>query len=104
MTIDRGVEIIYNLLLNYFKKNGIQRYLILKYSQNNGVAKRNNRSVVKIAQSMLKGDDHPNSLRAEANFTMTKGNINISMYNIILLRVLPYLFFKIILLIDFIME
>ena len=64
---DRDGEFTFKPFMNYCKQNGIQRQLIVHHSpQQNGVAERNNRTIVEMTRSMLKGKRRLNNLWVEA--------------------------------------
>ena len=64
---NRGGEFLSNDFEAFYKERGIQRQLTTAHTpQQNGVAERKNRSIVEMAQSMLKGKGLPNSFWAEA--------------------------------------
>ena len=64
---DRGGKFIYGPFQKYCKGQGIQRQLTVRHTpQQNGVAKRKNRTIVEMARSMLKWKGLSNNFWAEA--------------------------------------
>ena len=64
---DRGGEFTSTEFSNYCNSNGIKRELTAPYSpQQNGVAKRKNRTVMSMVRAMLKAKDLPRELWGEA--------------------------------------
>jgi transposase InsO family protein len=61
LRFDGGGEYFSNEFNEYLKEHGIQRKYSFSYSpQHNGVAKRKNRHIVKIARAMLNEKNLPN--------------------------------------------
>jgi transposase InsO family protein len=64
---DRGGEYMSTAFMNYYEKHGIKRFLTAPYSpQQNGVAKRKNRTILDMVRSMLKTKDMPKDFWTEA--------------------------------------
>ena len=64
---DRGGEYVSNEFLNFYKTHGIQKQLIAWYTpQQNGIAERNNITIMKIARSMLAAKHLPNEYWGQA--------------------------------------
>jgi transposase InsO family protein len=64
---DRGGEFTSSALAAHFADTGVKRHLMAPYSsQQNGVVKRRNQTVVGMARSMLKDNGMPNFLWGEA--------------------------------------
>lgn len=69
---DLGGEFIYTPFMEYCKENGIQRQLTIRRSpQQNGVTERKNRTIAKMAKSMMIGKGLPKKFWAEAIHTTT---------------------------------
>ena len=50
----RGSEYVSNEFLNFYKTHGIQKQFTTQYTpQQNGIAKRKNRTIMEIAHSMM---------------------------------------------------
>lgn len=65
--MDRGGEFTSKLFNTYCDEAGISRQLTAPYSpQQNGVVERRNRTVVEMAQSLLKDKNLPSAFWAEA--------------------------------------
>ena len=64
---DRGGEYVSNEFLNFCKTHGIQKQFIARYTpQQNGIAKRKNRTIMEMACSMLAAKHFPNEYWGEA--------------------------------------
>ncbi|KAJ3676254.1 hypothetical protein LUZ60_003666 [Juncus effusus] len=64
---DRGGEYMSTAFTSYCEEHGIKRFLTAPYSpQQNGVAKRKNRTILDMVRSMLKSKDMPKEFWAEA--------------------------------------
>eukprot|EP00253_Pinus_taeda_P002234 PITA_02234 len=64
---DRGGEYISKEFLRFCRENGIHKQFTARYTpQQNGVAKRKNRTIMDMARSMLKAKHLPNDYWAEA--------------------------------------
>ena len=66
LRIDRGREFTTNNFLSFCKTNGIKRQFTTSYTpQQNGIAKRKNRTIMEVAKSMMKAKHLPNEYWAE---------------------------------------
>jgi transposase InsO family protein len=66
LIIDRGGEYLSNEFNAYCEKQGIQRYLTAPYTpQQNGIAKRKNRTILDMVRSMIKTKKIPKEFWAE---------------------------------------
>eukprot|EP00253_Pinus_taeda_P033405 PITA_33405 len=64
---DRGGEYISNDFLRFCREHGIHKQFTTRYTlQQNGVAERNNRTIMEMARSMLKAKHLPNDYWVEA--------------------------------------
>ena len=67
LRLDNGGEFTSNEFNNFCKEVGIKRELTIPYNpQQNGVAERNNRSIIEVVKAMIHNQDLPMYLWAEA--------------------------------------
>jgi transposase InsO family protein len=63
---DRGGEYMSNQFMSYYENHGICRFLIAPYTpQQNGVAERNNRTILDMVRIMIKTKEMPKEFWAE---------------------------------------
>jgi len=62
---DRGGEYVGGEFKAFLKENGIRHQLTARYTQQNDVVERKNRTIMELARSMLKAKGIPNDFWAE---------------------------------------